>query len=751
MALTLEEILAADDSEKLAAIGKKLDPSSTKLSGLQKVLQNAKAFKGVFGEDSETLGRNFRAQVLAQQAMGDLEDSLAEKKTKREISLKFDQNGDGKVTFKEMPLTEQKRLRGEGFAPTKDEDISSQVHGPTRALFQDLMKPDESGGMIPDEFGGAYGSKKDVGLSPFGEKAMGSDQGADLLTSLVGGDTAGTEKIARQFDPGLQASQTVEDPEGALSDAVLYQALDAVNTDLKTPRSHAEAQTIDKATLGTSLAAIMMQTGASESEVLATMDVLPDNVPVAFANQLLSQVASARGETAKIAAKAAQTKEVQNRLDTRQQERYKLITNLKDHTAAIGVNTSANLKFLGYQYASQLQSEAFGQKQKIKYEEDKRRFAHDLEMFTKKETLTKEESQFKFGAQAVLQTMRGQAALNMETVKQGHRLALKNAGPNANNKDVLKEFITDFMKSSPQVAEQFVDLIANTPPGEDPFMVGATREAMADLYKEIVDADTAFEVVRVAQGTDIAADTLKEKTAWLMSEKNRLGAGQPSLGIPPMSPDQLKIIQNQIDFNQELMEAGGQNITVMGDEKPLTPEQAGKIADVYLNTLEIEDVRGVMFNEQGDIDRGLLQTMQDISLLPDFIKEDFGWDGVPFTKGREVSQKLKRIIDTIVRAKSGAEVRKDEWPRFKAMFWPMPFDNAQAIHSKIDRLQSYGEYFLSLADPRGAQRTKMSAGKPQQSLKSPSKQKPRKQVIRELLDSGVDPNDVPKALEGMGY
>ena len=760
----IELISSGSGVENISAdeVGKILNPSSRKLSGFEKFLDNAAPLHGLFGQDSEKLGNDFLKTVMGNEIASGLEAKRADQKKQKDIMSLFDLDKSGSVGAGELPLSQQSRLRSEGQFPTKQEDISSQVLGPTRSLFQDVMKTDESGGLIPDEFGGAFGSKRGIGPSEIGKKALGSPQGADLLSALVGGDQIGhstdpqgrqgVEQIARQFDPSLQASQEVEDPNAPLSDAVLNQSFDAVNTDLRTPRSHGQPETIDKATLGTSLAAIMMQTGASESEVLATMDVLPDNVPVSFANQMLSQVAGARGETAKINAKAAQNKEVQDRLDARQQDRYKLITNLKDHTAVLNFNNSAGLKVMGYQFATQLQSGAFGEKKKLEFEKDQRRFAHDIEMFSKKEALTKEEAQFKFGAQAVLQTMRGEAALNMETVRQGHRLALQSAGPNASNKDVLKEFVTDFMKSSPQVAEQFVDLIANTPPGQDPFMIATTREAMADLYKEIEDSDTAFEVVRVAQGTDIAADTLKEKTAWLQSEMNRLGAGQPSLGVPPMAPDQLKIIQNQIDFNKELMEAGGQSITIMGDEKPLLPEQAGKIADVYLNQGEVKRVQSDLFNDDGSVDRLTLQTMQEISLLPSFFPGGgVSFSGLPFTKGREVSQRLYRVIDTIVRAKTGAAMPEHEWPFYRALFFPSTLDSADGVRNKFERLEQWHDVFLSLVDPRGARRTMLGSGKPQQSLKSPSQQKPRKQVIRELLDSGVQQGDIPKALEGMGY
>ena len=109
------------------------------------------------------------------------------------------------------------------------------------------------------------------------------------------------------------------------------------------------------------------------------------------------------------------------------------------------------------------------------------------------------------------------------------------------------------------------------------------------------------------------------------------------------------------------------------------------------------------------------------------------------------------MIDTIVRAKTGAAMPEHEWPFYRALFFPSTLDSAEGVQNKFERLEQWHDVFLSLVDPRGARRTMLGSGKPQQSLKSPSKQKPRKQVIRELLDSGVQEGDLNKALEGMGY
>lgn len=284
----------ADELQNMSdeELGRLAAPSSEKLgffSKLGNALAGRRGLGGdLFGTDSESIGRQIRSQLIAREAAADFDDKRSEKNKKREISLKYDANGDGQISFKEMPLTEQKRLSSEGQAPTKLEDFSDQILGPTRSIFDTVMAHEESnsGKVIPDEFGGTIESVEGQPLSPFGQNIM-RKEGANLFDALTKGTirdegegTRAVEDIVRRYDPSLQGSEEVSDPDGELSYSTLLQSDEAVSTDLRTPKSQRESLTSD--TINPLLASMGL-------EKLPPGLELPPNVATTFLQQVGQQ------------------------------------------------------------------------------------------------------------------------------------------------------------------------------------------------------------------------------------------------------------------------------------------------------------------------------------------------------------------------------------------------------------------------------------------------------------------------------
>ena len=98
-------------------IGKLINPESTQLTGFQKFLGNAAAFRGVFGQDSEKLGREVRQALTLNEVNAGLEAKRADQKKQKDIMSLFDLDKSGSVGAGELPQSQQSRLRSEGQFP----------------------------------------------------------------------------------------------------------------------------------------------------------------------------------------------------------------------------------------------------------------------------------------------------------------------------------------------------------------------------------------------------------------------------------------------------------------------------------------------------------------------------------------------------------------------------------------------------------------------------------------------------------
>ena len=352
------------------------------------------------------------------------------------------------------------------------------------------MQTDESGGLIPDEFGGAFGSKRDIGPSETGKKALGSSQGADLLSALVGGDQIGqstdpqgrqgVEQIARQFDPSLQASQEVEDPNAPLSDAVLNQSFDAVNADLRTPRSHGSPlvspeQADEYFTTLESAAGVPLGTVQRPTSPMAPSQL----------NSLGSIVSSLINNKADNLAKEQRQKEY----NTKQKEMFELKADLSRELQSTGQQFSYGaavaLKGIGFDNQQRLDEGRASRRESFAREQAKTGFSNQLELFEKKATLTGEEGALNRESALVRAIVTGSQKIQAQDLAQLDKIALADQAEGTKRFDKHLDFYYKMVKAYPAITGDMAEILASVPPGT---IAPATEEAIRGaLNKEARD------------------------------------------------------------------------------------------------------------------------------------------------------------------------------------------------------------------------------------------------------------------------
>jgi hypothetical protein len=117
--------------------------------------------------------------------------------------------------------------------------------------------------------------------------------------------------------------------------------------------------------------------------------------------------------------------------------------------------------------------------------------------------------------------------------------------------------------------------------------------------------------------------------------------------------------------------------------------EASKLINVSEAISELGEVRKMVVSEDGSINRGVM--------LAAALE-------LPFTKGRTVSQFIKKSIEIKLRANTGAEAKDKEIKLYDKMFGPSVKDSDELIRYKIDSFELWMQAVADTTDPEGALR-----------------------------------------------
>ena len=727
----------ADELQNMSdeELGRLAAPSSEKLgffSKLGNALAGRRGLGGdLFGTDSESIGRQIRSQLIAREAAADFDDKRSEKNKKKDILAQFDINNDGTVSFSELPASEQKRRRSEGQVPSKEVDVPAL--GPTRPLLTERTSADESQGIIPDELGTGSTKASRMGLNPDVEAMIagggpGSAPLSELLANNSTSDVQGlADKYLRELDPGLQAKALEEDPSAPLPDAVLSQAYQSYNTTLNTQQG--QDQTIYKDQLTDSMRTILQAAGIDDTQANALISGLPEGLPPSVANNLVSNVTQVATTVMKEQQKNQRIEINNDRQDRRIMLRGDLQKTLQETGKALDLKNNLAVKQVIFEHAEALQTGRLDATRALSEERDARQMENKLSILSKQQAFTREEHELNRAASYGVQVLRGEQALDLEGARQLGRLALQDKRSGDSSQDATQKFYLDFMKKNPAIASDMLDILSQSE-DIDPFTDKAIRGALAKRVQEIVDSQVVSDRIRVTADTDIYGNTMAEKMSSLHAAKIRFLQGDPVKGVPPMTPEQLKPIDEQIEAMQAFTKAGSPstNIKVDINEKPMGTQDAGAFSAMVQANQELTTIEKLLFNEDGSINRKNILTSSEISVP----FTDTTIAGMPFTEGRQMRQSLRNAIQARIRAETGQGAQLSELVRREADFLPSNLDSEETVRDKWDRIKGFIQGSISLTDPVGTQRSRASNRTPIESLKEPASAKDFNQRYSEI-------------------
>lgn len=152
-------------------------------------------------------------------------------------------------------------------------------------------------------------------------------------------------------------------------------------------------------------------------------------------------------------------------------------------------------------------------------------------------------------------------------------------------------------------------------------------------------------------------------------------------GVLPNTED---VMKGAKDPNRPLVE-------VSTYDRKQNVQEAGKLANVNQAITELQQVRNIMVNEDGSINRANLFT---------------GALNLPFTEGRTASQFIKKSVEIKLRAATGAAARKDEIALYEGIFGPSIKDSDELIRYKLDSFETWMQTVADTTDPQGALRAR---------------------------------------------
>jgi len=116
---------------------------------------------------------------------------------------------------------------------------------------------------------------------------------------------------------------------------------------------------------------------------------------------------------------------------------------------------------------------------------------------------------------------------------------------------------------------------------------------------------------------------------------------------------------------------------------------AGQQASIKLIDEDIKAIRKEVFTDEGEVDTANLAA---------------GAFGVPFTEGRGTKQRVKRVVETKLRAATGAAAPDQEVKNYADMFSPTLGDTKGQIETKLKHMEDWSRMVLEGVDPAEAAR-----------------------------------------------
>lgn len=153
------------------------------------------------------------------------------------------------------------------------------------------------------------------------------------------------------------------------------------------------------------------------------------------------------------------------------------------------------------------------------------------------------------------------------------------------------------------------------------------------------------------------------------------GEMMPDFGLPQVTSPQTVMGPGGLELATFNPRTGARTAT-LGAPKPdtVTPDTAGRISGLQQAQEIAQNVMTKFVSPDGKIDRKLVIT-------------SFG--RVPGSEGRKIRDDLSIAIDSVLRARTGAGVNKEEMAQVVDQFLPHPFDSDEEIINKGLRLQQF--------------------------------------------------------------
>lgn len=153
------------------------------------------------------------------------------------------------------------------------------------------------------------------------------------------------------------------------------------------------------------------------------------------------------------------------------------------------------------------------------------------------------------------------------------------------------------------------------------------------------------------------------------------GELMPDFGQPQVTSPQTVMGPNGPELATFFARTGARAAT-LGTPKPdtVTPDTAGRISGLQQAQQIATDVMSKFITPDGKIDRKLVFT---------------SYGRVPRSEGRKIRDDLSIAIDSVLRARTGAGVNKEEMAQVVDQFLPHPFDSDEEIINKGQRLQQF--------------------------------------------------------------
>ena len=694
----------------------------------------AKEAKKLFGrqEDITKLVDAINLKSLSSDLVN--QDERRQQKISRDAFL-------GGPTFGDMSPMVQDVIKSLGGQPTKSQEVNTPAAGPTRPIFDHTLST-RGGRFVEDEFGGHFESSGQFESSLRPDVRMmlatGNQATQDVLRTLANDPHPSpesekgpfVENLMRQIDPGLNATETIRvtDPKGFVDEAVKQQAELALKTRLQTQTQI--PQTIPQEMAKSAARVVMESNGFDQTKIDRILSEMPDGLPVATMNKLLGDITSTANTLTREDRKDQRSKEVSDRQDQRIKLRGEIQSDLLEKGKALSLKNNMAIKQVIFSHATALQQGRLDAATKLAEEKDARALEGRLTALTQKQTFTTEENALKRDAAYALQVLKGEQALDLEGLRHINKVALENHKVGHAKTDTLKKFYLDFMKKNPAVADQLLDLISSSPDGIDPFTDEGVRSALAERFGSIMNSQVVSERIRTTIDTDLYGNTLQERIESLDAAKNRFLQGDPLNGVPPMSYEDVKPIIERIEHMEETLKLGSKssNVTVNLNEKPMNTQDAFRFSALQQSLSELNTVEDILFDEEGRLDRSVIATGTEFNIP----LTDISIQGLPFSKGRDMLQAIKNVVEARLRAETGAAAPEQEVDRAAQRFVPNNLDSEKAVRAKIRRLRDFATGAISLVDPVGTQRLRSSSPTPIQELREPAKGKSAEQRYNEI-------------------